>query len=321
MGSEIGPAVLLLDGRAWFLGANGKTAFYTPSGTTNNGTWAPGPDLPNGQACPDAPAAVMVNGHVLFTCSPIPVTTYPFTTPTSYYDYDPVTNGFARQSAPAGGLTANHATYSTCLLVLPDGNVLYSNEGTQLYVYTPGSPALASARPVIHGVVWNGDGSLHMTGTQLNGKTGGAYYGDDLQMDSNYPLVRFSSGGNVYYARTHDWSSTGVATGSKEVSTEITLPSVVFNGPGGLYPMVAVANGVASLSQSFWGPIWVDFNYGGFPFEIGSYFLPYNTLAEGVAAVAAGGTIAIKPGSRNEVISITKAMTIVAIGGPATIGR
>jgi len=320
-GSEIGPAVLLLDGRAWFIGGNGNTCFYTPSGTTNNGTWAIGPDLPNTQGCPDAPGAVMVNGHVLFTCSPYAAGTNVFSTPTSYYDYDPVANTFAQQNSPYGGLTANRASYTTCLLDLPDGNVLYSDQGSQLYVYTPGSAALASARPSISTVSWHGNGTLRMTGTQLNGKTGGAYYGDDLQMDSNYPLVRFSLGGNVYYGRTHDWSSTGVATGGEVVSTEFNLPSAVFNGPGGAYSMVAVANGVASLSQTFYGPIWVDFGYSGFPIEIGSNPFPYNTLAEGVSAVAAGGTIAIKPGSRKELITITKAMNIIAVGGTVTIGN
>jgi hypothetical protein len=104
------------------------------------------------------------------------------------------------------------------------------------------------------------------------------------------------------------------------VTTEFNLPSVIYNGPGGAYSMVAVANGVASLSQTFYGPIWVDFNYSGFPIEIGSNPFPYNTLAEGVSAVVAGGTIAIKPGIRNEPITITKAMNIIAIGGTATIG-
>src|SRR5204862_3171162 len=61
-GSEIGAAVLLMDGRAFFLGGNGNTAFYTPSGTTNNGTWVAGPDIPNTLGCPDAPLAVLVNG-------------------------------------------------------------------------------------------------------------------------------------------------------------------------------------------------------------------------------------------------------------------
>ena len=33
------------------------------------------------------------------------------------------------------------------------------------------------------------------------------------------------TGGNVYYARTYNWSSTGVATGSTPVTTEMTVPA------------------------------------------------------------------------------------------------
>ena len=63
------------------------------------------------------------------------------------------------------------------------------------------------------------DGSFHLTGTLLNGISQGAAYGDDAQMDSNYPLVRAADGtGNVYYLRTFNWSSTGVQTGNTVVS-------------------------------------------------------------------------------------------------------
>ena len=322
-GSEIGPGLLLPDGRAFFIGANGNTAFYTPSGNTNYGSWATGPDLPNSQSCPDAPGAVMINGKVLFTCSPIGFGTDKtniFTKPTSYYEYDPVANTFARQNAPTGGLTDNRQSYTTCMLCLPDGNILYSDEGSQLYIYQPGGSALASAKPAITGVKWHGNGTVEVSGVRFNGLNAGAAYGDDLQMDSNYPLVRFVSGSSVYYGRTYNWSSTGVATGGQLVTTELTLPTTVFYNPGA-YSMYVVANGVPSNPVTFYGPLWVDFNYSGFPIEIGTYSFPYNTLAEGVSAVATGGTIALKPGARKEVITITKAMNIIAVGGTVTIGN
>ena len=63
---------------------------------------------------------------------------------------------------------------------------------------------------------------------------------------------------------------------------------------------------------------WVDFAFLGF--ENGSFFNPFNTLAEGVAAVPYGGFLNIKSGSRFETASISKRMTIQAIGGPVTIG-
>lgn len=324
-GSEIGPALLLPDGRAFFIGANGNTAFYTPSGTTNNGSWATGPDLPNSQGCPDAPGAVMIDGKVLFTCSPIGSgsgSANVFTTPTSYYEYDPVANTYTRQNSPYGGLTLNNPCYTTCMLVLPTGFILYSDQSSQLYVYQPTGAAIAAAKPDIHDVGWLANGTLRLTGTKFNGLNAGAGYGDDLQMDSNYPLVRFISGGSVYYGKTYDWSDTGVATGSKVVSTESTIPTTVLhNSPNTAFSMYVVVNGVASDPVTFRGPVWVDFNYGGAPFELGTFSFPYNTLAEGVSAVATGGTIAIKPGSRYEPITITKAMKIVAVGGSVTIGN
>lgn len=66
--------------------------------------------------------------------------------------------------------------------------------------------------------------------------------------------------------------------------------------------------------------VWVDFNYPGPP-ELGTFDLPYNTLAQGVNAVAYDGTLKIKTGSRNETAMISRKMRIEAYGGPVTIGR
>jgi hypothetical protein len=88
-----------------------------------------------------------------------------------------------------------------------------------------------------------------LTGTGLNGISEGAGFGDDDQMGSNYPLVRFTDGsGNVHHGRTFNWSSTGVMTGTNIVSTDFTLPS---NLPAGSY-LEVVANGIASDSVAFY---------------------------------------------------------------------
>jgi hypothetical protein len=82
-----------------------------------------------------------------------------------------------------------------------------------------------------------------------------------------------------------------------------------------------VANGNASAAWGFSAPAWLDFNYFGF-FEFGDYFFPYKTLAHAVAGVPTYGTILIKTaGSSSETMTITKPMTISAVGGPATIGH
>lgn len=320
-GAEIGAALLLPDGRAFFIGASGNTAFYTPTGTTNNGTWATGPDLPNSQGQPDAPAAMMVNGKVLLTCSPIGVATNVFPTPTSFYEYDPVANAYTRINGPLGGLTQNIKCYQSSMLCLPNGNILFSDESSQLHVYNPSGSAIAAGKPTISSVGWHSNGNLKLRGTKLNGISQGATYGDDEQMDSNYPIIRFTSGGSVYYAKTFNWSSTGVDTGSAIVTTDFSLPSVVNNSPNTAFSLVAVANGNPSTGITFYGPVWVDFTYSGFPFELGWNVYPWNTLAEGVSAVTTGGTIALKPGSKKEIMTISKAMTIISVGGSATLGK
>ena len=322
-GSEIGPGLLLPDRRAFFLGGSTNTAFYTPTGTTNPGAWTSGPPFPNGQACPDAPAAMLVNGKVLFASSAVGTSGNPFPTNVSFYEYDPVGNSYARQNSPTGGLTENNIpVYQAALLCLPDGNVLYSDESSQLYVYTPTGSPIVAGKPTINTITLNPDGSYHLTGTKLNGISAGAAYGDDEQMDSNYPLVRLTDGsGNVYYARTYNWSSTGVQTGSTPVTTEFSLPDFVFAN-GGTYSLVVVANGISSDPVSFSGPVWVDFN-SPWPFEFGTYSFPDKTLAKGTNDVAAGGAIFIKPGTSHETfpMTITKPMSITAIGGSAIIGH
>jgi len=246
-GSELGASFLLADGRVFYLGSTGHTAIYTPTGTTSPGTWIVGPDIPGLHGTPDAPAAMMVTGNILCAVSPIPTSANHFPSPTSFYEYDPVANAFNSVSGPTGP-TDGIASYQAAMLDLPDGNVLYSHMSSQLYVYHPTGAPLAAGKPVITSITANGDGSYHLIGTGLNGISEGAAYGDDLQMASNYPLVRFTNGPNVYYGRTFNWSGTRVQTGAAPVSTEFTLPAAL--GPG-TYSMVVVANGIASDPVTF----------------------------------------------------------------------
>ncbi len=244
-GGELGGAVLLPDGRAFYLGSTGHTALYSPSGSTSPGTWVAGPDIPAGQGTPDAPCAMMVNGRVLCAVSPAPTNADHFPSPTSFYEYDPVANAFTSIVGPGGNSTLDTPTFPTAMLDLPDGTVLFSSTYSGLYVYQPDGPPLPSGKPTITSVVSNGDGSYHVVGTGFNGISEGASYGDDKQMFSNYPLVRATDAltGNVFYGRTYDWSTARVQTGSTPVTTEFRLPS---NLPAGQYSIVIVANGFSS---------------------------------------------------------------------------
>lgn len=247
-GSELGAAFLLPDGRAFYLGATGHTAYYTPTGTTSPGTWTAGPDIPDSQATPDAAAAMMVNGKILCAVSPLPTSADHFPSPTSFYEFDYTANAFTNVGAPSGA-TQDNPSYYTTMLDLPDGTVLMSHFSSQLHTYTPDGSPLAAGKPTISAITQNVNSTFHLTGTGLNGICEGAAYGDDNQMDSNYPLVRLMDGaGNIHYARTFNWSSTGVMTGGAVVSTDFVLPSGL---AAGTYSLVVAANGNASDPVSF----------------------------------------------------------------------
>jgi hypothetical protein len=247
-GGEMGAGFLLPDGRAFYLGGTGHTAYYRPSGTTSPGTWTAGPDIPNASGTPDAAAAMMVNGKILCAVSPLPTSANHFPSPTSFYEFDYAANAFTLVSAPTGA-TENNPSYYTTMLDLPDGTVLFAHFNSQLYTYSPDGSPIAAGKPTISSITQNSNSTFHLTGTGLNGISEGAAYGDDLQMDSNYPLVRLTDGaGNVRYARTFNWSSTGVMTGSTNVSTDFVLPNGL---AAGTYSLVVVANGNASDAVSF----------------------------------------------------------------------
>jgi len=332
--AEIGAAILLPNGKAFFLGGAGHTGLYTPSGSDTPGSWTAGPDIPNLSdgngsgpgGAPDAPAAMMVNGKVLCAFSRAPYPAGPYPTRVFFYEYDYAdhssgTNGkFTPVNAPTGPYIDGDSTSDTAMLDLPDGTVLFVERNSQqLFAYQPSGAPQPAWKPTISSISVNTDGSYHLTGTQLNGISEGAAYGDDMQMSSNYPIVRLTdtaSPPNVFYCRTHDWSSTGVMTGATPVTTEFDVPTSV----NGAFSLVVVANGISSNPITFPSPIWVDFNYTG-GIQAGSYSFPYKTFAQGVTAVPAGGTIKIKTaGAHAETMTISKAMTIVAVGGHATIG-
>ncbi len=88
-----------------------------------------------------------------------------------------------------------------------------------------------------------------ISGTQFNGLSQACFYGDELQCATNYPLVRITNDatGDVSYARTHDHSTMGVATGSMLVHTYFdVLPGT----ETGASKLEVVANGIPSTPVS-----------------------------------------------------------------------
>jgi hypothetical protein len=233
VGFEMGPATMLPDGRAFFVGATNHTALYDPS--TN--TWTAGPDLPAGMGADDAPGALLANGHFLFAADrPL------FHAPTSIFDYDPVANTLTQVGTT--GVDLNHPAYVSRLLALPTQQVLLTTSTSQLYLYTPDGAPNPSWKPIIRNIRDNGDGTFGLAGLRLNGISEGASYGDDAEMSSNYPLVQLTDAdGNVTYARTFNWNPGVVQSGSTFVTTQFTLPAGIAPGD---YQLRVSAAGILS---------------------------------------------------------------------------
>ena len=240
----VGAASLLPDGRVMLLGGNNQTAFYTPA--TN--TWAAGPVV--GQALPvapslaNSPAAMLPNGHLLFMSDQGTLGG-----PSRIFDYDPtgntttdITAGFPSSSDLGGNAAADR------MLVLPNGHVLFNTGTGKFWDYTPSGAPLAAWKPTISSIVPSGLTTFTLTGTQLNGISEGATYGDDAAVSTNYPIVRLRNSLNqIRYASSFGWTP-GVATGAASRTVQFTPPTD-FDPTATLFVSV-IANGIASAEQS-----------------------------------------------------------------------
>jgi hypothetical protein len=168
-----------------------------------------------------------------------------FSNPTELFDFDPRTDTLSQvTSALPDANLPFEGCYPTRMLILPTGQVLFSDDSAQLWVYTSSGAPNPSLRPLITDVRYRGDGKFRLTGFQLDGQAAGAAYGDDDQMDSNYPIIRMvNSSGNVFYARTSDWSKIGVGGAGRE-TVEFTLNPGVTPGD---YSLIVSGAGISSF--------------------------------------------------------------------------
>lgn len=243
---EVGPAVLMPDGRVFCVGATGHTALYVPPAhPTQPGTWIAGPDFPNSGGKPlrafDAPACLLPNGSVL--CAVGKLNAGWSGPPTVFFEFD----GAVLTPTPNPASGAAEPTYNARLLLLPTGQVLYANCTKTIEIYTPSGGPKPSWRPHITEVprhLHPGD-SYRLHGRQLNGLSQAVAYGDDAQMATNYPLVLLSGppGAGTIFCRTFDHSTMAVATGSAIHHTHFLVPPHL---PHGSYQLSVVANGIAS---------------------------------------------------------------------------
>ncbi|HMD17066.1 MAG TPA: hypothetical protein VKH18_10400 [Terriglobales bacterium] len=224
---EIGPQILRPDGTVFVTGSYtknngpGNTAIYD----SLTGKWTVGPAFPNDDNAGDSFAVLLTNGDVLV-------------------------EGDSGTSYTFNGTTLTPGPYTPgSLMVLPTGEVLVGGGTTQTYTssgtyQTSWAPAISTyTSTVTRGSTYS------ISGTQFNGLSQAAAFGDELQTATNYPLVRIinNSTKHVFYARTHDHSTMGVATGSETVSTNFDVPASMETGASTLE---VVANGIPSEAVS-----------------------------------------------------------------------
>jgi hypothetical protein len=247
---EVGPQVLRPDGSVIAFGATTSGIAHTAIFNSFKRSWKAGPDLPtvNGQdyTLADAPAALLPSGNVLFAASP-----GLFRPPTHFFELEYRTNAITQvaDTSDNGHITS----YQWNFLVLPTGQILAcETDFNNIWIYTPSGEPARHWAPVITAVspFLRTGSTYRLRGLQLNGLSQGAYYGDNVQAATNYPLVRIINArtGHVFYARTFNHSTMSIGPEDEEdevTSTHFTVPTASEIEAGRSY-LYVVTNGIAS---------------------------------------------------------------------------
>ena len=218
---EVGPGVLMPDGTVFATGASdtsapANTAIYTPGSG-----WAAGPKFPNDDSAGDSFATLLPNG-------------------------DAMVEGLSGELYIWDGTNFTDAKLREfgIMTVLPNGQILIGGS----VVYNSAGTYQSAWQPTISNypsTVKRGN-TYQISGTQFNGLSqAGGGMGDEYQSSTNYPLIQITNNStkHVFYAREHDPSTMGVATGSTSVSTSFDVPSGIETGASSL---AVIANGIPS---------------------------------------------------------------------------
>ena len=237
-------------------------------------SWTAGPDLPShgalgGEGAGDTFSSLLPNGNVLVQTNPPGITddpvgranaryasirnatghllsaeaemqqpTCPVKQTWKLYEFD----GTNLIPEPAGTMCNNQPS----LLLLPTGEVMLNLN----FVYKSSGTFMNGWRPTITQFTQSLDdgGNYQIFGTQFNGLSQANTYGDEFQINGNFPMVRITNNatGDVRYAHTYNWTSS-VATGPATVSTWFHVPTDAETGDSTLE---VVADGIPSMPMN-----------------------------------------------------------------------
>jgi hypothetical protein len=235
---EVGPAVLRPDGTVFYTGANSCGAGHTAIYNSAKKTWAAGPDFPAGLDIADGPAALLPDGNVLLNTSP-----GIYNAGSKFFEWD----GSVLNPVPGPPNAAVDSSYVGNMVLLPTGQVLFTDFSSSVQIYTPSGSPCPTCIPSITTVsasLTHGTTNNVIWGTLFTGVSQGAAYGDDAQAASNFPLVRITdSNGAVVFCRTHSFTTMSIATGTKQVGAQFDIPASISLGAASLE---VVTNGIAS---------------------------------------------------------------------------
>lgn len=243
-GGEIGPQIMMYNGKVFVEGWTSATALYDAT----TGAWSSGPNFPivAGQQYEgeDSGSALLPDGNVLVALNPaLPDVCQP---PTHFFLFD----GTSFSQVPDSATSSIPNGCNTYMLLLPTGQVLYNAglgaAGIQIFT-DPGAPNPADApalTDVYPGRLAAGV-TYELSGVQLNGLSEGAAFGDDYQSSTDYPLVQITNDGtgDVAYGRTSGMTNRSIAPGASSC-TDFTLPNGIETGASELR---VIANGIASV--------------------------------------------------------------------------
>ncbi|MEP6715675.1 MAG: kelch repeat-containing protein, partial [Terriglobia bacterium] len=267
--SEIGPALLMNDGRVIAIGGTGNTAIFDPAQPVAT-AWITGPAMPADpgnalapaglQTVIDGAACLLPGGQILCVAGRTRQEGPPisfWSNPTNFFEFDPSTfdpnnPGTIPALTNQPGNNGNDC-WETSLLPLPNGQVLFASQQNPIGIYTPDATENTpnnAWRPTITtfpSTLIAGHTYI-LTGAQLNGLSQANSYGDDRGGATNYPLVRITDGaGNVSFLPTSQFSTMGVATGATPQTCSVLVPLGTATGS---YSLEVVANGIASTAMT-----------------------------------------------------------------------